>query len=116
MRSGTALVSPGGRVGVSWRPASGSDDRRHPYNLLWEEIGGPPVTPPAERRGFGMRLLERGLPSQIGGDVPIEFETAGLLCRIGVLEADDGDATTIHSSSLSRATDSAAASQPQPRA
>jgi PAS domain S-box-containing protein len=110
-----ALVSPAGRVRVSWRAAGGSDDGRHWYDLLWEEIGGPPVTPPADRRGFGMRLLERGLPAQIGGEVSIEFATTGLVCRIRVPEAEDGDAS-MRSHTTDRAADLTSASLSRPEA
>jgi two-component sensor histidine kinase len=85
-----ALVNPAGRVRVSWRTADQSDDGRQRYDLLWEEVGGPPVTLPADRRGFGMRLLERGLPAQIGGDVSVEFAPTGLMCRIQVPEVEGG--------------------------
>ena len=51
--------------------------------LVWQERGGPPVTPP-DRRGFGSRLIERGLPVQLGrgGTVVLEFAPEGVRCRI----------------------------------
>ncbi|MFL6597977.1 MAG: hypothetical protein ACJ8KF_08460, partial [Chthoniobacterales bacterium] len=41
-------------------------------HLTWTETDGPPVTPPL-RRGFGSRLIERGLARELGGTVRIDF-------------------------------------------
>jgi two-component sensor histidine kinase len=49
--------------------------------LRWAEMGGPPVTPPT-RRGFGSRLVERGLEPDLGGEVRMEFAVGGLVCTI----------------------------------
>ena len=83
-----ALSVPAGRVAVDWRvePPAG---RRHgaadgTLLLEWSEHGGPPVSGPPTRRGFGSRLIERGLPVQLGrgGAVSLEFAPQGLRCRI----------------------------------
>ena len=55
--------------------------------LEWIERGGPPVTPPT-RRGFGSRLIERGLSAELNGNVRLAFEPDGLVCRI---EANIGE-------------------------
>ena len=34
------------------------------------------------RRGFGSRLLEQGLPRELGGGVELRFEPDGLWCVI----------------------------------
>jgi two-component sensor histidine kinase len=39
------------------------------------------VTPPS-RRGFGSRLLEQGLPRELGGGVDLRFLPEGLRCAI----------------------------------
>lgn len=49
--------------------------------IAWRERGGPPVRRP-ERRGFGSRLLERGLTQEFGGTVRLDFAPAGLECDI----------------------------------
>ena len=49
--------------------------------ILWRESGGPPVAPPT-RRGFGSRLLERGVASEIHGQVQLDFQPDGLVCTI----------------------------------
>ncbi len=50
-------------------------------SLAWIERGGPPVVPPT-RRGFGSRLIERGLSAELNGEVSLTFEPEGLVCRI----------------------------------
>jgi two-component sensor histidine kinase len=58
-----ALSRPGGRVEV--RCAAGADGA---LAVEWAEAGGPPVAGPPARRGFGTRLLERGLARDLGPD------------------------------------------------
>jgi PAS domain S-box-containing protein len=70
-----ALASPTGQVSLEWRVVS---DR---LSLTWRESGGPPVTEPA-RRGFGTRMIERGLATELGGRVVIAFDPAGVTCRV----------------------------------
>jgi two-component sensor histidine kinase len=57
--------------------------------LLWEETGGPPVVKPSDRRGFGTRLLERGLAHDLGrgSRVALHFEPAGLRALIEFIPA-----------------------------
>jgi two-component system, chemotaxis family, CheB/CheR fusion protein len=45
------------------------------------ETGGPMVTQPA-RKGFGMRLIERGLSLELDAQVQLAFETSGVVCTI----------------------------------
>ena len=47
----------------------------------WVESGGPPVAPPS-RRGFGSRMIERGLASELHGTVVLEFAPEGVRCTI----------------------------------
>lgn len=49
--------------------------------ILWTEVGGPPVTMPAEP-GFGFRLLRSQLRMQLEGDVVHTFHPTGVCCRI----------------------------------
>ncbi|WAC64928.1 PAS domain-containing protein [Pseudoxanthomonas sp. SL93] len=74
-----ALSARPGRVRIRWR-AEVVQGRRS-LVLSWEEVGGPPVTAPAHR-GFGSRLIERGLRHDLGGEVALDFGTAGVTCRI----------------------------------
>jgi two-component sensor histidine kinase len=49
--------------------------------IEWRESGGPPVSAPS-RRGFGLRMIERALASDLSGTATIVFAPEGLLCRI----------------------------------
>jgi two-component sensor histidine kinase len=64
-----------GRVDVSVRP---EEDGAHVV-IEWRESGGRKVVPPRVR-GFGSRLLERGVAGELGGQVTLEFEPSGLVC------------------------------------
>ncbi|PXA83976.1 histidine kinase [Nostoc sp. 3335mG] len=64
-----------GIVSIDWRV---EQERLH---LRWQETGGPPVVPPG-RRGFGSRLIERGLAGELGGRVALQFEPEGVNCVI----------------------------------
>ena len=70
-----ALSAPGGHVSVNWQV----EGQR--LQLEWREAGGPPVAKP-ERRGFGLRMIERALAADLGGSVQMDFEPQGLVCRI----------------------------------
>jgi len=49
--------------------------------LTWTETGGPKVAEPT-RRGFGSRLLERGIAKELGGKVTLTYAPNGLVCEI----------------------------------
>jgi PAS domain S-box-containing protein len=70
-----ALSVDGGRVSISWTAEDGR------LRLEWRESGGPPVEVPT-RRGFGSRLIERGLEADLGGAAALHFEPSGLRCTI----------------------------------
>lgn len=69
-----ALSNNTGQVDVEW--SAGSRLR-----LAWRESGGPRVAPP-RRRGFGSRLLQRSLAADLDGEVQVDFEPTGIVCRI----------------------------------
>lgn len=70
-----ALASPEGRVQIRWWAENGR------LKFIWRETGGPPVEPPT-RRGFGMRLIERGLAHELNGTVTATFAPEGVLCTV----------------------------------
>jgi PAS domain S-box-containing protein len=75
-----SLSAPGGRLSVAWEV--GRDEGDAPRLALdWVESGGPPVAPPA-RRGFGSRLIERGLAGAVGGRAELDFAPEGVRCRL----------------------------------
>lgn len=68
-----------GAVAIAWSVYPGDDGQR--LRIEWRESGGPPVAEPS-RRGFGSRLIERGLAGEMNADVSLAFEEAGLLCVV----------------------------------
>ncbi|MFT4933678.1 MAG: PAS domain S-box-containing protein [Pseudoalteromonas distincta] len=76
-----ALSNAAGQVDLSWTVSEQSDPRR--LALTWRETGGPPVTPPT-RRGFGTRLIQRGLAAEFVGEVRMDFQASGLVCQVDV--------------------------------
>ncbi len=81
-----ALSADEGQVSVSWETLAGEAEPR--LRLVWRETGGPPVSPPS-RRGFGSRLIERGLSHELGGSARLAFEAAGASCEIEFPLLDD---------------------------
>jgi two-component sensor histidine kinase len=51
--------------------------------LRWQEKDGPPVTPPS-RKGFGSRVIERGLAHELEGTVDLDYRPDGVVCTINV--------------------------------
>jgi two-component sensor histidine kinase len=74
-----SLSVGGGRVQVEWRLERMAESAI--IDLEWRESGGPPVRTPT-RRGFGVRLVERGLARELGGKVELLFEAEGLRCKM----------------------------------
>jgi PAS domain S-box-containing protein len=72
-----ALSAESGRVNLSWRMEAGR------LELLWEESGGPSITPPS-RRGYGSRAIVAGIERQLGGAVKFDWRTSGLRCTLSV--------------------------------
>lgn len=71
-----ALSNEDGMVRVSWK----LDPDSQMVKLRWEEEGGPKTIEP-QHKGFGLRLIERGLAREISGHVTLEFRPSGLLCE-----------------------------------
>ena len=86
-----ALSRPEGRVTLRWRldPDSGT------LRLTWTESGGPEVSAPPVRRGFGSRMIEATLEGQLRGSLALHWQPGGLRAEIAlpaarVLAADAG--------------------------
>jgi two-component sensor histidine kinase len=73
-----ALSVPRGRVSIHWTLTSGDSPT---LILEWRESHGPSVLPPT-RRGFGTRLIERSLASDLGGHVRLIYDPSGVICRV----------------------------------
>lgn len=65
-----ALSSGRGRVAISWRVEDGL------LHLEWRETGGPRVEPPT-RQGFGSRLLQRVLTTQVQARITTDYAPEG---------------------------------------
>lgn len=74
-----ALSRPQGRVRIGWAISGQAGEET--VQLRWQESGGPPVTPPT-RKGFGSRLIERGLSGAVGGEVVTDYRPEGLTCTL----------------------------------
>jgi len=70
-----ALSTFGGQVEVNWRIEPGEE--RPMLHFSWTEHGGPRVAAPA-RQGFGSRLLQRVLTTQLQAHVNMDFQEEGL--------------------------------------
>lgn len=66
-----ALSVPSGQVCIDWSTDGGA------FDLVWLERGGPTVQAPRER-GFGSKLIERGLPRDVSGTGRLAFEREGV--------------------------------------
>jgi two-component sensor histidine kinase len=73
-----ALSNDGGKVTIT---CAVETEEIPMFRLVWMERGGPAVTPPAAR-GFGSRLIERGLAAELGGHVVLDYASDGLVCTI----------------------------------
>jgi two-component sensor histidine kinase len=73
-----SLSAADGRVEITWsRTADGR------LSLRWVESGGPPVTPPTHH-GFGTRVMENIIASQLKGEVRFDWRDQGLSCEIAL--------------------------------
>ena len=77
-----ALTTPDGQVTVRWRLVPGEAGER--FHLSWTERGGPPVGAPSHN-GFGTRLIQAALASELSATADLSFAEAGLEF---VLDAD----------------------------
>jgi PAS domain S-box-containing protein len=77
-----ALSAPGGRVSIEWTVQGEGADAVFQFD--WQEQDGPPVTAPT-RKGFGSRLIQRGLA---GGGVSLRYRSLGVHCTLRAPLAD----------------------------
>ena len=65
-----ALSTGHGRIAITWGVEAGM------LHLDWRESGGPPVAPPT-RQGFGSRLLQRVLTTQVQATITTDYAPEG---------------------------------------
>lgn len=73
-----ALSISNGKVEVNW---SINAPQSEMFEFHWIEKGGPPVTSP-QRRGFGSKLIEIVLASEVNGTVAIHYDIQGCSCHL----------------------------------
>jgi PAS domain S-box-containing protein len=71
-----ALSVPAGRVQIAWSRTDGGL-----VVLRWSETGGPLVKPPT-RRGFGSRVIDQIVRTQLHGEARFDWRRDGLWCEI----------------------------------
>jgi PAS domain S-box-containing protein len=67
-----------GRVRLAWLHSANGN-----LVIRWTEMEGPPVKPPS-RRGFGSRMLDQAIRTQLNGDLRFDWRTEGLACEIEI--------------------------------
>jgi two-component sensor histidine kinase len=76
-----ALSNATGSILIDWTIETATEGRR--LLLSWKEKGGPLVKPPA-RKGFGSRVIERGLAHELEGTTHLDYRPDGLVCTIDI--------------------------------
>jgi putative addiction module CopG family antidote len=83
-----ALSNDAGRVNITWQAEATPEGSR--MRLLWQESDGPRFAQP-NRKGFGSRLIQRGLAQELNGAVHLSYDPKGVTCQISMpLPEGDG--------------------------
>jgi len=75
-----ALATKHGRISVRWDWRRDSQAARR-LLLEWVETGGSPVVPPGHA-GYGTDAIRNLIRYELGGEVDLAFDAAGVRCRI----------------------------------
>jgi two-component sensor histidine kinase len=81
-----ALSVDNGHIDVRWSLKAGNGDRV--LEIDWSEHGGPRVGKRPSKAGFGIELIERGVPLELGGSTKLAFRRSGLHCVIRIPAAN----------------------------
>jgi two-component system CheB/CheR fusion protein len=84
-----ALSNGSGTVILNWNRV-GSDGAEH-IDLRWLEKGGPPIAGSPDRRGFGLKLLDREAKYNLGGGATVDFAPGGLAADVRITLAGTGN-------------------------
>jgi len=96
-----ALSTPHGRVELSWTRQRA--DAAAGLSVTWREIGGPAVAPSPQGK-YGVSIIRKLIPHELGGSVDLTFAPGGVGCTIE-LPAEavlDLPAGKLHSAALGR--------------
>jgi two-component sensor histidine kinase len=72
-----SLSDPKGEIRIQWNFCEDAAQLK----LVWQEEGGPAVTPP-ERSGFGRAMIETVVGRALEGDVTLSFPAKGVRCEM----------------------------------
>jgi two-component system, chemotaxis family, CheB/CheR fusion protein len=76
-----SLSRRGGKLEVAWRMVRLKG--RNAVRIDWRESGGPAVRRP-RRKGFGTRLIEHAVKTQLGGTIVLDYAASGVRARISI--------------------------------
>jgi PAS domain S-box-containing protein len=76
-----AFSNERGSIVIDWKIEPRSEGDR--LILRWQETDGPPVNPPS-RKGFGSRVIERGLAHELEGTVALDYPSTGVVCTMSL--------------------------------
>jgi two-component sensor histidine kinase len=76
-----ALSNETGSVLIAWAIEPTPEGNR--LVLRWQEKNGPPVSEPSQK-GFGSRVIERGLAHELEGKVDLDYRADGVACTINI--------------------------------
>nr|WP_274709367.1 sensor histidine kinase [Nitratireductor luteus] len=76
-----AFSNAAGSIHIGWKVEPGTNGPR--LSLIWREKDCPPVAPPI-RKGFGSRVIERGLAHELEGVVHLDYRKERLVCTMDI--------------------------------
>ena len=76
-----ALSKPTGSLEVTCTEVEGE------LEMVWKEVGGPPVAMARGEPGFGSVLVNMSITDQLGGTIDFEWPTEGLIVRLRMSRA-----------------------------
>ena len=76
-----ALSSAAGKVELNWELKAGA------LTLHWSETGGPQARQPTSQ-GFGTKIVNASVASQLGGQTSFDWRTEGLHCTLSIPMVD----------------------------
>ncbi len=56
--------------------------------IRWTERGGPVIAAPAMLKGFGSKLVERSMTTQLGGDIAFDWSSEGVVATLRMSKAN----------------------------
>jgi two-component sensor histidine kinase len=77
-----AAADRGGCVAIGW--TTERTDEGTLLRIVWQEQGGPAVSPPA-KRGLGLSLIEDGIRYELAGDSSVRFDPDGVRAEVSIL-------------------------------